>query len=71
MTLNKTLIATERIEPGQAIVIHEGLVRLAIPHVHKAKDIAGHATDFINKGESAWWDGTRRVLQRKPLGRGQ
>jgi len=64
--MKRNLVASERIEPGQPVVIQDGLVRLAIPHVHKAKDIAGYSTTTVNKGEVAWWDPALRILQRKP-----
>jgi hypothetical protein len=70
MRLGQTLIAIERIKPGQAIIIQDGLVRLAIPGIHTFKHVAGHAADVINKGETALWDPGCRMLRRKPQGVG-
>lgn len=65
--MHKTLIAAELIEPGKAIIIQDGLVRMAIKDVHRADRIAGYSVDTIRKGGAALWDSGRRVLRRKPV----
>ena len=63
--MHKTLVAAELIEPGQDIIIQNGLVRAAVKGVHRVDRIAGHAADTIRKGETALWDADRRVLRCK------
>ena len=63
--MQKTLVVAELIEPGQDIIIQDGLVRAAVKNVHRASSIAGHSADTLRKGEAALWDPGRRVLRRK------
>lgn len=64
--MKQTLVAAERIEPGQSVIVENGLVRLAIPNVHRADRVAAVAVDTINRGETALWDMGNNTLKRKP-----
>lgn len=64
----RMLIAAEQLEQGQPVIIQDGLVRAAIPNVHRVDRVAGHAIDDIKKGELAVWDPVGRALKRKPKG---